>query len=81
MRFMSRDGGLFVVEFLSDGLQVPPSRIVAQSLHMRCASVLWNYRVSKAQSGYVSSNEDPRLRRPKKSNFIASYENVMVTIE
>ncbi|KAH0641949.1 hypothetical protein KY285_032816 [Solanum tuberosum] len=54
-----QDGGLFVAEFLSDGLQVPPSRIVAHSLHMRYASVLWNYGVSKVQSGYVSNNEDP----------------------
>lgn len=76
-----RDGGFFVAEFLSNVIQVPSSRIVAQSLHLRYASVLWNYGVRKALSDYISNNENPRLCRPKKINFIASYENVMVTIE
>ncbi|KAG5591100.1 hypothetical protein H5410_041614 [Solanum commersonii] len=54
----SLDCGLFITEFLSDGLQVPSSGIVVESLCMRYASLLWNYEILKAQSGYVSNNED-----------------------
>ncbi|KAG5571779.1 hypothetical protein H5410_061545, partial [Solanum commersonii] len=47
--------GLFIVayaEFLSAGLQVPSYGIISQTLRMRYASLLWNYGILKAQSGY-----------------------------
>ncbi|KAG5615592.1 hypothetical protein H5410_015416 [Solanum commersonii] len=74
-----RDCGLFVAtyaEFLSDGLQVPSDRISSKTLRMRYASLLWNYGILKAQSGYVSNNEDPQRTRPKKAKID---ENVVVT--
>ncbi|KAK4713856.1 hypothetical protein R3W88_019763 [Solanum pinnatisectum] len=58
----SLDYGLFVAayaEFLSDGLQVPSYGISSKTLRMRYASLLWNYGILKARSGYVSNNEDP----------------------
>ncbi|KAG5609546.1 hypothetical protein H5410_020827 [Solanum commersonii] len=74
------DCGVFVAayaEFLSDGLQIPSDGIISQSLCLRYASLLWNYEILKARSGYVSNNEDPQRLRPKKSKFID--ENVVVT--
>ncbi|KAK4721770.1 hypothetical protein R3W88_012003 [Solanum pinnatisectum] len=46
-------------DFLSDGLQIPSDGIISQSLRLRYASLLWNYGILKARSGYVSNNEDP----------------------
>ncbi|KAK4731376.1 hypothetical protein R3W88_024364 [Solanum pinnatisectum] len=66
-------------EFLSDGLQVPSCGIISQSFHMRYASLLWNYRILKARSGYVSNNEDPQRSKPKKEKCISPDENVVVT--
>ncbi|KAK4737120.1 hypothetical protein R3W88_000817 [Solanum pinnatisectum] len=57
----SNNCGLFVVayaEFLRDVLQVPSYGIIFETLHMRYASLLWNYEILKARSGYVSNNED-----------------------
>ncbi|WMV45808.1 hypothetical protein MTR67_039193 [Solanum verrucosum] len=74
MRFMSLDCELLVavyVEFLSDRLQVPYYGIISQSLRMRYALLLWNYGILKAQSGYVSNNEDPQRPRPKKAKIIS----------
>ncbi|KAK4726915.1 hypothetical protein R3W88_031832 [Solanum pinnatisectum] len=75
----SLDCGIFVVayaEFLS-GLQIPSEGIISQSLCLRYASLLWNYGILKARSGYVSNNKDPQNPRPKKAKFID--ENVVVT--
>ncbi|KAG5629134.1 hypothetical protein H5410_000851 [Solanum commersonii] len=71
--------GLFIAayaEFLSEGLQVPSYGISSKTLRMRYASLLWNYGTLKAQSDYVSNNEDPQRPRPKKAKFD---ENVVVT--
>ncbi|KAG5601851.1 hypothetical protein H5410_033221 [Solanum commersonii] len=56
-------------EFLCDGLQVPYDGISSENLHMRYVSLLWNYGILKAWSGYVSNNEDPQRPRPKKAKF------------
>ncbi|KAG5579247.1 hypothetical protein H5410_049874 [Solanum commersonii] len=75
----SLDCGTFVVayaEFLSDGLQVPSYGISSETFRMRSASLLSNYGILKAQSGYVCNNEDPQRPRPKKAKFD---ENVVVT--
>ncbi|KAK4737385.1 hypothetical protein R3W88_001082 [Solanum pinnatisectum] len=58
----SNNCGLFIAaytEFLSDELQVPSDGISSETLRMRYASLLWNYEILKARSGYVSNNEDP----------------------
>ncbi|KAH0655211.1 hypothetical protein KY285_030093 [Solanum tuberosum] len=76
----SLDCGVFVAayaEFLSDGRQIPSDGIISQSLRLRYASLLWNYGILKARSGYVSNNEEPQRPRPKKAKFID--ENVVVT--
>ncbi|KAK4731286.1 hypothetical protein R3W88_024274 [Solanum pinnatisectum] len=78
----SNNCGLFVVayaEFLSDGLQVPPSGIIFQPLRMRYVSLLWNYVTLKAHSGYFSINEDPHRPRLEKPKFISPDENLMIT--
>ncbi|KAG5621031.1 hypothetical protein H5410_006249 [Solanum commersonii] len=75
------DCGVFVVayaEFLSDGLQIPSNGIISQSLRLRYASLLWNYGILKAPSGYVSNNEGPQRPRPKKPKFID--ENVVIKV-
>lgn len=60
------------VEFISDGLQVPHAKIDVEFLRMN------NYRLLKAQDGYVSDNDDPL--RPK-VNFILPGEKDLVTVE
>ncbi|XP_049345013.1 uncharacterized protein LOC125809409 [Solanum verrucosum] len=75
----SLDCGLFAAayaKFLSDGLQVPSYGIISETLRMRYASLLWNYGILKALSGYVSKNKDPRRSRPKKAKLD---ENIVVT--
>ncbi|KAG5632187.1 hypothetical protein H5410_003904 [Solanum commersonii] len=52
----------------SDGLQVPSGGISSETVRMRYVSLLWNYGILKAQSGYVSNNEDPQRPRPKKQS-------------
>uniref|UniRef100_M1C9G8 Uncharacterized protein n=1 Tax=Solanum tuberosum TaxID=4113 RepID=M1C9G8_SOLTU len=58
--------GLFIVayaEFLSVGLQVSSYGIISQTLRMRYASLLWNYEILKARSGYTWAFEvTPHLR-------------------
>ncbi|KAK4737380.1 hypothetical protein R3W88_001077 [Solanum pinnatisectum] len=74
------DCGVFVAayaEFLSSGLQIPSDGIISQSLCLRYASLLWNYGILKARSGYVNNNEDPQRPRPNKAMFID--ENVVIT--
>ena len=68
-------------EFLSDGLQVPSSGIVVESLRMRYASLLWNYGFMKAQNGYVSDNEDPQRVCGPKPKLILPNANDVVDIE
>ena len=61
-----RDCGIFVAayaEHLSDGLQVPSCGISADTLHLRYASLLWNYGIVKARNGYVSDNENSEMRK------------------
>ncbi|KAG5621017.1 hypothetical protein H5410_006235 [Solanum commersonii] len=73
------DCGVFVAayaKFLSDGLQIPFDGIISQSLRLKYASLLWNYGILKARSGYVSNNEDSQRTRPKKAKFD---ENIVVT--
>ncbi|KAG5598882.1 hypothetical protein H5410_030252 [Solanum commersonii] len=67
------DCGLFVVaytEFLSNGLQVPSYGIISQTLRMRYASLLWNYGILKARSGYV-----------KIFDFVVANTNIMPPIK
>ena len=81
---LCRDCGLFVAayaEFLIDGLQVPSSGIVAESLRMRYASLLWNYGFMKAQNGYVSENDDPQRVHGPKPKLILLDANDVVNIE
>ncbi|KAG5590546.1 hypothetical protein H5410_041060 [Solanum commersonii] len=76
---LPKDCGFFVVAytmFLSDGLKVSFDGISSETLRMRYASLLCNYGILKAWSGYVSNNEDPQRPRPKKTKFD---ENVVVT--
>ena len=75
-----KDCGLFVAanaEFLSYGLEVPFCGLSSETLHMRTASLLWNYEILKAWNDYVSNNEDPQRPRPKKAKFD---EDVVVTV-
>ncbi|PHT52507.1 hypothetical protein CQW23_06969 [Capsicum baccatum] len=58
-----RDCGLFIAEYLSDGLQVPNDGLDVGLLRKRYASLLRKYREAKAQKPYASDIKDPR--RPK----------------
>ncbi|KAG5594732.1 hypothetical protein H5410_035964 [Solanum commersonii] len=66
-----------------NGLQIPSDEIISQSLRLRYASILWNYGILKARSGYVSNNEDPQRARPKKSKIkvvVAIFSTTSVVI-
>ncbi|KAG5601685.1 hypothetical protein H5410_033055 [Solanum commersonii] len=65
-------------EFLSDGLQIPSDEIISQCFRLRYDSLLWNYGILQARSGYVSNNENPQRPRPKKVKFID--ENVVIKV-
>ncbi|KAH0716589.1 hypothetical protein KY285_012620 [Solanum tuberosum] len=43
--------------------------IAQQASNSLYVSLLWNYGILKARSGYVSNNEDSQRRRPKKAKF------------
>ncbi|PHT63918.1 hypothetical protein T459_32216 [Capsicum annuum] len=62
------DCGLFVAayaEFLSDRHQIPSSEFNSKKHRTRYASLLWEYGVNKACTGYVSENQDsPSLNAP-----------------
>ncbi|KAG5601407.1 hypothetical protein H5410_032777 [Solanum commersonii] len=78
----SNDYGVFVAaytEFLSEGLQIPSDGIISQSLRLRYTSLLWNYRILKAQSGYVSNNEDLQRPRHKKAKKIVLTKEITDT--
>ncbi|PHU11820.1 hypothetical protein BC332_18750 [Capsicum chinense] len=73
--------GLFVAayaEFLSDRHQIPSSEFDPKKHRTRYASLLWDYGVNKACTGYVSDNQDPL--RPKCS-FIQSEDSKMIDVE
>ncbi|KAM3217471.1 hypothetical protein P3L10_026914 [Capsicum annuum] len=58
--------GLFVAayaEYLSDQHQISSSEFDPKKHHTRYTSLLWDYCVNKACTGYVSDNQDPP--RPK----------------
>ncbi|KAF3613965.1 hypothetical protein FXO38_35939 [Capsicum annuum] len=75
------DCGLFVAayaEFLSDRHQIPSSEFDPKKHRTRYASLLWDYGVNKACTGYASDNQDPP--RPKCS-FIQSEDSKMIDVE
>ncbi|KAF3613119.1 hypothetical protein FXO38_36429, partial [Capsicum annuum] len=75
------DCGLFVAayaEFLSDRHQIPSSEFDSKKHRTRYTSLLWDYGVNKACTGYVSDNQDPP--RPKRT-FIRSEDTEMNDVE
>ncbi|PHT67536.1 hypothetical protein T459_27023 [Capsicum annuum] len=77
----SRNCGLFVAayaEYLSDGHQIPSLEFDLEKHHTIYASLLWDYGVNKAYTGYVSDNQD--LPRPKRT-FIPPENTEMIHIE
>ncbi|PHU24508.1 hypothetical protein BC332_09615 [Capsicum chinense] len=73
--------GLFVAayaEFLSDRHQISSSEFDWKKHRTRYASLLWDYGVNKACTGYVSDNQDPP--RPKRT-FIRSEYTKMIDVE
>ncbi|PHU06638.1 hypothetical protein BC332_23127 [Capsicum chinense] len=73
--------GLFVaayVEFLSDRHQIPSSEFDSKKHRTRYTSLLWDYGVNKACTGYVSDNQDSS--RPKRT-FIRSEDTEMIDVE
>ncbi|KAG5600831.1 hypothetical protein H5410_032201 [Solanum commersonii] len=58
----SLDCGTYVAafaEFLSDEIKVPSIRFQSEYLRSRYATLLWKYGTDKANSGYVSENDNP----------------------
>ncbi|PHT42591.1 hypothetical protein CQW23_16616 [Capsicum baccatum] len=75
------DCGLFVAaytEFLSDRHQILSSKFDPKKQRTRYTSLLWDYGVNKACTGYVSDNQDPP--RPKRT-FIRSEDTEMIDVE
>ncbi|PHT42868.1 hypothetical protein CQW23_16893 [Capsicum baccatum] len=75
------DCGLFVAayaEFLSDQHQIPSSEFDSKKQGTRYTSLLWDYGVNKACTGYVSDNQDPS--KPKRT-FIRSEDTEMIDVE
>ncbi|KAF3618056.1 putative protein EIN4-like [Capsicum annuum] len=75
------DCGLFVAayaEFLSARHQIPSSKFDPKKHRTRYASLLWDYGVNKACTGYVSDNQDPP--RPKRT-FIPCEDIEMIDVE
>ncbi|KAG5581026.1 hypothetical protein H5410_051653 [Solanum commersonii] len=64
-------------EFLSDGLQIPSDGIISQSLCLRYASLLWNYGILKARSGYVNTN----IMAPVKRKIVLTKETTNTKIQ
>ncbi|PHT31882.1 hypothetical protein CQW23_28219 [Capsicum baccatum] len=65
-------------EFLSDRHQIPSSEFDSKKHRTRYASLLWDYCVNKACTGYVSDNQDSP--RPKRT-FIRSEDTDMIDVE
>ncbi|PHT39093.1 hypothetical protein CQW23_22666 [Capsicum baccatum] len=77
----SLDCGLFVAayaEFLSARHQIPSSKFDLKKHRTRYASLLWDYGVNKACTGYLSDNQDPP--RPKHT-FILYEDTEMIDVE
>ncbi|KAF3643991.1 hypothetical protein FXO37_21675 [Capsicum annuum] len=73
--------GLFVAayaEYLSDRHQIPSLEFDLEKHHTIYASLLWDYGVNKAYTGYVSDNQD--LPRPKRT-FIPPENTEMIHVE
>ncbi|PHT51731.1 hypothetical protein CQW23_06193 [Capsicum baccatum] len=73
--------GLFVAayaEYLSDRHQIPSLEFDPKKHCTRYTSLLWDYGVNKACTGYVSDNQD--LPRPKHT-FIQSEDTEMIDVE
>ncbi|PHT39858.1 hypothetical protein CQW23_18712 [Capsicum baccatum] len=78
----SLDCGVFVcayAEILSEGLQVNSCGFDVASQRACYASLLWHYKVKKANEGYTSDNGDPP--RPKKSVIEEIEASAIVTLE
>ncbi|KAM3378477.1 hypothetical protein P3S68_010890 [Capsicum galapagoense] len=78
----SLDCGVFVyayAEILSEGLQVHSCGFDATSQRARYTSLLWHYRVEKANEGYMSDNGDTPL--PRKSIIKEIDASAIVTLE
>ncbi|KAK4733786.1 hypothetical protein R3W88_008047 [Solanum pinnatisectum] len=58
-----------IVYFLSEGKYIP-STINPEEVHIRYASLLWNYDIQNLQAGAVTDNEAPLkpVRNHTKSN-------------
>ncbi|PHT42996.1 hypothetical protein CQW23_17021 [Capsicum baccatum] len=77
----SLDCSLFLAiyaEFLSDRHQIPSSEFDPKKHRTRYASLLWDYGVNKACTGYISDNQNPP--RPKRT-FIPSEDTEMIDVE
>ncbi|KAM3320017.1 hypothetical protein P3S67_007217 [Capsicum chacoense] len=75
------DCGLFVAadaEFLSDRHQIPSSEFESKKHRTRYTSLLRDYGVNKACTGYVSDNQDPP--RPKRT-FIRYEDTEIIDVE
>ncbi|KAF3682126.1 hypothetical protein T459_25174 [Capsicum annuum] len=66
-------------EILSEGQQVHSCVFDAESQRARYASLLWHYRVEKANEGYTSDNDDPP--QPRNSVLQEIDESAIVTLK
>ncbi|PHT43196.1 Cytochrome 85A1 [Capsicum baccatum] len=66
-------------EILSEGQQVHSCDFDVGSQRARYASLLWHYKVTKADKGYTSDNDDPP--HPRNSYLQSTDESAIVTLE
>ncbi|PHT42400.1 hypothetical protein CQW23_16425 [Capsicum baccatum] len=75
------DCGLFVTtyaEFLGERNLIPSLEFDPKKYRTRYASLLWDYSVNKACTGYVSDNQDPPRLKP---TFIQSEDTEMIDVK
>jgi len=69
---------IFFVEFLSDEINIPSNDFRSDYLRTRYATLLWKYGLNKAETGYVSENDDPTR---SKSDYTPPTEDGLVNVE
>ncbi|KAH0722563.1 hypothetical protein KY290_005214 [Solanum tuberosum] len=75
------DCGMYVaafVEFLSDEINIPSTRFRSDYLRKRYATLLWKYGTDKAETGFVSDNDDPT--RPK-NDYTSPAQDGLINVE
>uniref|UniRef100_M1CIF2 HVA22 e n=1 Tax=Solanum tuberosum TaxID=4113 RepID=M1CIF2_SOLTU len=72
------DCGMSFFEFLSDEINMPSNDFRSDYLRTRYATLLLKYGLNKAETGYVSENDDPTR---SKSDYTPPTKDDLVNVE